>query len=228
MANIEVKNVRVADPGIGFDLTIDPAPNKTTTITVTLKDPGGNAHTSCIALENMSETDVVLIIPFGDSTYRNGSFLQFTITVVVEGETSQRFNGMAVAASKPFKFALDGPTAVANGKTLAYRETISSSDGNYIGVMRADGNFGVYPKSQLNIQNLAPVDESGTGRDGVAEAHLSVKGGIISVYSNGILLAQSENPDMAEAALVINEEGRICLQQEEGVPVPVSPWRKPT
>ena len=91
-----IRNVQVADPGVGFDLDLsqelvggNSLPNLSVAVSISnMQVVNGPTYTSSVLLNSPitsvnNNTTLVFVVPFGDSAYQGGQVLSVNITVVV-------------------------------------------------------------------------------------------------------------------------------------------------
>ncbi len=219
--NVNVSNVKAADPGLGFTLQFNSPLNDTLKVVITISDQANTyLSTSTVTIDNtITDQNMVFVIPFGDSKYNPGDALKFNIQVMVgEDENSTTtVSGIVRSEGGQFNFKSNIPNSVPDGGTLSKGSTIVSIDGNYLGIMQADGNFCAYNQSQLNTQQDFATDSSNTYQDSPVDYCLKIIGGRAFIYDNakGSPLSASQK-NITGVALVIDSNGHFCMQDKAG------------
>jgi hypothetical protein len=155
-----INDVKAADPGIGFTLSLSkPLPSLRTNITIT--DEQGLSYTSEVFLFNaINDTELVFVVPFGDQNYASSKVLNFRIELYTPYDETASFEtilGSVVGESGVFNFNTKVPTAHPYPNFPKNGDMLQSPDGNYVGVYQKDGNFCVYEAYTTGQQGLNAV-----------------------------------------------------------------------
>lgn len=219
--NVNVSNVKAADPGLGFTLQFEMPLNDTLKVIVTISDEQNTySCSSSVTIDNtITDQNLVFVVPFGDSKYNPGDALKFNIQVLVgEDENSATtISGIVRSEGGQFNFKSNIPNSVPDGGTLSKGMTINSVDGMFLGIMQADGNFCAYNQSQLNTQQDFATDSTNTWQDNPVDYCLKIIGGRAFIYDNskGTPLCASQK-NITGVALVIDSNGHFCMKDSAG------------
>jgi hypothetical protein len=218
---IDVKNVKAADPGLGFDLQISnqgQGINNTLTVMIQITDNSRTYSSTVTVNSPVNDQTLSFVVPFGDPNYGTSSPISFTISVYVPANATtplQTFSGVAVADPGQFNYNSNLPTSIGPGQSLGPGSMMNSIDGRYVGIMQTDGNFCVYKKYALNQSGLLNTDSTFSYGNGVNCSLVVLSLGRIYVLNNNNNSYVSASPlsmAMPGASMVIDDNGIICLQ----------------
>jgi len=163
---VVVTNIKAADPGVGFTIEVTPPEeslNNTLRAVVTLTNPVRRdigAYTSEVWVKNPIRKDktLQLLTPFGDNAYMPGTILQFTIELYMPFDAaypSVTQQGAVIATFGKFNLGSNMIVKVEDFSRAGKRPSTDgmpmmvSEDGEYVGILFADGNFSIYPQYVL-------------------------------------------------------------------------------
>ncbi|MDX2068692.1 MAG: hypothetical protein SFV55_09715 [Haliscomenobacter sp.] len=169
-----VGDVKAADPGLGFTLTFDSPLHSTLRVVITMTDlqqPGNGSYQSEVnILNNISDTELVFVVPFGDNAYAPSNLLNFQVDLYSPYNASTPINpntpltGVVMGEKGSFSFSTSVPTSIK--RLLQTGDMLQSKDGAFIGVYQTDGNFCIYPQFADNQSKLDAVYSTHTKIDG--------------------------------------------------------------
>jgi len=114
-----IRNVQVADPGVGFDLDLSQElvggsslPNLTVSVSVSnTQIVSPPIYSSSITLNSKITTvnnnsNLVFVVPFGDDAYQGGQVLNISITVTSNGQPIVSLSQNFTAQSGVFSYSV--------------------------------------------------------------------------------------------------------------------------
>lgn len=209
MPTARVGDAKAADPGIGFTLNFDSALGHSLKVVITmsdLKQPGNGSYQSEVAILNdITDTELVFVVPFGDTAYAPSNLLSFKIDLYSPYDNKNSLNtpltGVVIGEKGSFSFSTSVPTGQAE---LKIGDMLQSENGAYIGIYNNDGNFNVYPQFAEKQEPLKPVYSSNT------PGSTSMKSELSSFSSKALAMNSNNAPlFMANAFVKVNGEFRI-------------------
>jgi hypothetical protein len=168
-ATVVVKNVKAADPSLGFGIEIKNVDNTTATfgLTITLTDSDDTVvHSSSIEISPTKDTVMNFIMPFGDALSRVGKIYRFEITAKRNGQPVLVENGsgsIQAGAGRFYPVELRDRVEICASvttqpeKVLWAGNAIASQNGQHIGVVQFDGSFALYQIGDTSNRPLHPV-----------------------------------------------------------------------
>lgn len=227
-STVQVTKVKAADPGLGFTLQLSNnglAINDTVKVVITIQ---GRYSTSIVLNNPVSDQSVVFVLPFGNSSYSPGTIIPFQIDVYIPNSSTnpaQTLSGCVMSDADQFVYQSGMPfSLVDGGAALSVGAMMNSLDGNFFGIMQADGNFCVYQQSSLNSTNSLPNTDSTYSEISNTNNIIQVRSGRIFVFDKNSQQNKSASPAnqaVPGGSMVINSNGIICLQAPGGQPVQV-------
>ncbi len=226
-----VRRVRAADPGLAIELNLEdqgqPIQDSLLLRLQVTDQAGRSYHSSVVVEDTVTETDIQLVIPFGDPDYSAGQMLTYRLFWAVpftDPLANESLAGTVFANSGKFEALNEVPGALHPGEQLQMGQTMRSPDDQFAGIMESDGNFCVYEQAGNAPDMALPrTDSSGTSGNGQNCAVRMVNGRVFVVNAAGQTLAASPaNQADPTAALIINGSGKFALQATNGVVTQVS------
>lgn len=181
---IEVKNIKAADPGVSL-LVINPNGDSLQQLTITVKltsmSSPINEFQTQISLSNPTSAEALnILVPFGDDAYQAGETLQFAIHILFLWEN--RFititrEGLVLTTAGQMTVGSNLAKVLKPGRHLSALpsfQILASFDDRYIGVLRNNGRFVVYPDSIIgnHLSMLPAVYDSGLENDAAVDCSL--------------------------------------------------------
>lgn len=236
-AIVTARNVKAADPGLGFDLLMTEdaaAVNQTVKVILHILDGRTTTATSALEIDTpITDEALSIVMPFGDASYAVGDQIDYSIEVqspigtvvypaqggsVVKG--NGRFASLAlVQGIPPCPSPQSSPSRV-----LRVGQMIGSVDGSHFGILQSNGSFGVLPLSFVTLGDTAPATSFTPVSTQVALSNIglyvSTTGYIFiqNLTTSGLICRSVQS--LPGASMII--EGGIIMLKGDGAGIPVT------